>query len=61
SDLKSDVPKGPWVRIPPSPYRGFNIFYMRGDIGSFIAGIMPLLFLGWLAAIEMGTRWPRRK
>ena len=23
-DLKSSVPKGPWVRIPPSPFKRFR-------------------------------------
>jgi hypothetical protein len=34
--LKSDVPKGPWVRIPPSPlknFKGFRNLVTGGDLG----------------------------
>jgi hypothetical protein len=35
---------------------------MPDDIGPFLVGVALLvLYLGWSAATEMGTRWPWRK
>jgi hypothetical protein len=35
---------------------------MPDDIGLFLGGVALLvLYLGWSAATELGTRWPWRK